>query len=191
MAPNPKSQTHVLCNKFVTHFFHHHLREMPSLKVSLLSCQNPFCLNFNKKPFASQAAYTQHIDRNIGCYNFTVKKSHIAAPHGVSVSRCHRLYENEDVTCTTNKRPSLLQRHMVNDVVAKGELPHPGLAQYSNAHFDGSVDSDRLSLPLANDFEEGMSFSVNGEDNTDCDNPNTLTCPNTAAMDEDAGASSF
>ncbi len=37
---------------------------------------NPFCLNFNKKPFASQAAYTQHIDRNIGCYNFIVKKSH-------------------------------------------------------------------------------------------------------------------
>jgi hypothetical protein len=118
MAPNPKSQTRVLCSKFATHFFHHHLRKMPSLKVSLLSCQNPFCLNFNKKPFASQAAFTQHIDRNIGCHNFIVKKSHIASPHGASVSRRHQLYENEDVMWTSNKIPSLLQRHMVNNVVA-------------------------------------------------------------------------
>ncbi len=46
-------------------------------------------------------------------------------------------------------------------------------------------------LPSANDAKEDMSFSVDGKDNTDCDNPNTLTCPNTAAMDEDAGAPSF
>jgi hypothetical protein len=131
---------------------------MPSSKVPLLSCQNPFYLNFNKKPFVSQAAYTQHIDRNIGCYNFIVKKSHIAAPHGASVSRCHQLYENEDVTWTSNKRSSLLQSQMVNDVVATGESPHPGLAQYSNVHFVGSVDSDRLLLPSANDAEEGMIF---------------------------------
>jgi hypothetical protein len=121
MAPNPKSQTRVLCSKFVTHFFHHHLRKMPSSKVSLLSCQNTFCLNFNKKPFASQAAYIQHIDRDIGCYNFIVKKSHIAAPHGASVSRRHQLYANEDVTWTSNKRPSLLQHHMMNNVVATDE----------------------------------------------------------------------
>ena len=121
-----------------------------------------------------------------------MKKSHVAAPHGASVSRRHRLYENEDVTWTSNKRPSLLRRHMVNHVVATGESPHAGLAQYSNAHFAGSVDSDRLLLPSANDAEEGMSFSVDGEDNTDNDNnPNTLTCPNSAAMDEDAGAPSF
>ncbi len=81
--------------------------------------------------------------------------------------------------------------------VATGELPHPGLAQYSNAHFVGSADSDSFMLPSANDAEEGMSFSVDGKDttdgkdNTDCDNSNTLTCPNTAAMDEDAGAHSF
>jgi hypothetical protein len=126
-----------------------------------------------------------------------VKKSHVAAPHGASVSRRHQLYEDEDVTWTSNKRPSLLQRHMVNDVVATGKLPHAGLAQYSNMHFVGSFDSDRLLLPSFNDAEEGMSFSVDdkdntdGKDNTDCDNPNTLTCPNTAAMDEDAGNPSF
>jgi hypothetical protein len=73
-----------------------------------------------------------------------VKESHIAAPYGASVSRRHRLYENEDVTWTCNKRPFLLRCHMVNDVVGTGELPHPGLEQYSNAHFVGSVDSDRL-----------------------------------------------
>ena len=58
----------------------YHSSTMLSSKVSLLSCQNPFCLNFNKKPFATQAAYTQHIDRNIGCYNFIVRKSHVTAP---------------------------------------------------------------------------------------------------------------
>ena len=116
-----QSQTCVLCSKSVPHFVHHHLRKMPSSKVSLLSCQNPFCLNFNKKLFANQAAYTQHIDRNIGCYNFIVKKSHVAAPHGASVSRRHRLYEDEDVTWTSNKRPSLLRRHMVNDFVGSAD----------------------------------------------------------------------
>jgi hypothetical protein len=70
-------------------FFLQSSQENAILEGSLLSCQNPFCLNFNKKPFASQAAYTQHIDRNIGCYNFIVKQSHIAAPHGASVSHRH------------------------------------------------------------------------------------------------------
>ncbi len=50
-----------------------------------------------------------------------MKKSHIAAPHGASVSRRHRLYENEDVPWISNKRPSLLRRHMVNNVVATDE----------------------------------------------------------------------
>ncbi len=50
-----------------------------------------------------------------------MKKSHIAAPHGASVSRRHQLYANEDVTWTSNKRPSLLQHHMMNNVVATDE----------------------------------------------------------------------
>jgi hypothetical protein len=66
------------------------LFKMLSSKAPLLFCQNPFCLKFNKKPFSNQAAYTQHIDRNIGCYNFIVKKSHLAATHGASVS--HRRF---------------------------------------------------------------------------------------------------
>jgi len=88
---------------------------MLSAKAPLLFCQNPFCLKFNKKPFSNQAAYTQHIDRNIGCYDFIVKKSHLAATHGASVSHRHHLHEDGNVTCTSNKRPALLRRHMVND----------------------------------------------------------------------------
>ena len=86
-----------------------------SSKAPLLFCQNPFCLNFNKKPFSNQAAYTQHIDRNIGCYNFIVKKSHLAATHGASASHRRRLHEDGNITCTSNKRPALLRRHLVND----------------------------------------------------------------------------
>ncbi len=81
-------------------------------KVSLPSCQNPFCLNFNKKPFATQAVYTQHI----GCFNFIVRKSHVAVPHGASVLRHCAIHENGLVTWASNKRPSCLRRHVVNDV---------------------------------------------------------------------------
>ncbi len=91
------------------------LFKMLSSKAPLLFCQNPFCLKFNKKPFSNQAAYTQHIDRNIGCYNFIVKKSHLAATHGASVSHRCRLHEDGNVTCTSNKRPALLRQHLVND----------------------------------------------------------------------------
>ncbi len=91
------------------------LFKMLSSKAPLLLCQNPFCLKFNKKPFSNQAAYTQHIDRNIGCYNFIVKKSHLAATHGASVSHHCRLCEDGNVTCTSNKRPALLRQHLVND----------------------------------------------------------------------------
>ena len=80
-------------------------------------------------------------------------KSQVVATHGASVSRRHRLYEYEDVTLTSNKRPSILRRHRENHVVATGESPHAGLAQDSTAHFAGSVDSDRLLLPSANDAE--------------------------------------
>jgi hypothetical protein len=93
------------------------------LKASLLSCQDPFCLNFNKKPFATQAAYMQHIDRNIGCYNFIVRKSHVAAPRGASLLCRFCLYKNAGlvVTWTCNNRPSCLRRH-VNDVPVAGDL---------------------------------------------------------------------
>jgi hypothetical protein len=156
-------------------------------KVSLLSCQNPFCLNFNKKPFATQAAYTQHIDRNIGCYNFIVKRAHVAAPHGASVSRRHRLHEDGDVAWTSNKRPSLLRRHMVNDVAAAGDLPVVTMAQYPNAHFIGS---DRL-LQSPGDGCEVRNGCV--EDDNVADNLSVLgdDSKTNTAIDGDAEAPSF
>ena len=125
-------------------------------KVSLLSRQNPFCLNFNKKPCATQAVYTQHIDRNIGCYNFIARKSHVAAPYGPSVS-CHRLlHEDGLVTWTSNKKPSCLRRQVVNDVPVAGDL----------AVGDGAE--------VVSDDHTWDDFSVLD------DNPNILTCGNTA-----------
>ncbi|KAI2514003.1 hypothetical protein MHU86_387 [Fragilaria crotonensis] len=112
------------------------LSSSASSKAPLLFCQNPFCLNFNKKPFSNQAAYTQHIDRNIGCYNFIVKKSHHAATHGASASHRRRLHEDGNITCTSNKRPALLRRHMVND-------PH--------MDFDGT--DNLLQFPAGNGVE--------------------------------------
>ncbi len=92
-------------------------------KVSLLSCQNLFCLNFNNKPFATHAAYyTQHIDRNTGCYNFIVRKSHVAAPQGTSVPRRHSLHEDGLVTWTSNKKSSCWRHHVVNDVPVARDL---------------------------------------------------------------------
>ena len=140
-VPEIACRANLFHKSFTSYYTLHHSSAMLLSKVSLLSCQHPFCLNFNKKPFATQAAYTQHIDRNIGCYNFIVKRAHVAAPHGASVSRRHRLHEDGDVAWTSNKRPSLLRRHMVNDVAAAGDLPVVTMAQYLNAHFIGS---DRL-----------------------------------------------
>ena len=60
-----------------------------SAKVSLLSCQNPLCVKFNKKPFSTQTAYTQHIDRNIGCYSYVVMRSQVLSRHGAPVVPCH------------------------------------------------------------------------------------------------------
>ncbi|KAI2502783.1 hypothetical protein MHU86_1872 [Fragilaria crotonensis] len=156
------------------------LSSSASSKAPLLFCQNPFCLNFNKKPFSNQAAYTQHIDRNIGCYNFIVKKSHHAATHGASASHRRRLHEDGNITCTSNKRPALLRRHMVND-------PH--------MDFDGT--DNLLQFPAGNGVEVE---STSCEDIEDCnksddlsmlsDDPNILTCTN-SALDEDVEAPSF
>ncbi len=144
----------------------YHSSTMLSSKVSLLSCQNPFCLNFNKKPFVTQAAYTQHIDRNIGCYNFIVRKSHVAAPHGASISRRCSLHEDGLVTWTSNKRPSRLRRHVVNDVPDAGDL----------AVGDGA--------DVVSDDHTRDDFSVLGDD------PIILTCGSTA-FDRDVEATSF
>jgi hypothetical protein len=144
-------------------------------KVSLFSCQNPFCINFKKKPFSTQAAFTQHIDRNIGCYNFIVKKTHVAAPHGASVAR-RRVHQDGDVTWTSNKRPALLRRHMVNDITAAGDLPVVTMEQYPNVHF---VGSDRLLQSVSNPCTSSGDLEMdNGNDDASVfsDDHHILTC---------------
>jgi hypothetical protein len=135
-------------------------------KVSLLSCQNTFCLNSNQKPFATQAVHAQHINRNIGCYNFIVSKTHVAVPHGASVSRHCCLHEDGLVTLTSNKRPPCLRHHVVNDVPVVGDL----------AVGDGAG--------VVSDNHTWDDFSVLADD------PNILTCDYTA-FDGDVEAPSL
>jgi hypothetical protein len=118
-------------------------------KVSLLSRQNPFCLNFNKKPFATQAAYPQHIDRNIGCYSFIARKSHIAAPHGTSALRRCSLHDYGLVTWTSNKKPSHIRHHVVNDVPVAGDLAVGDAAEVvSDDHTrDDKHSPEKLQVP--------------------------------------------
>ena len=114
---------------------------------SLVTCRNPFCSRFNKNPFSTQAAFTNHIDRSPGCLNFLVMESQSAAPHGASLvcTPKHR-HEDGDAAWTSNKRPALLRRHMVNDAVAaSGNAPVVTSAQHPNLHFVGTEDITALS----------------------------------------------
>lgn len=164
-----------------------------SSKVAVLfSCQNPFCVNFNKKAFATQAAYTQHIDRSIGCYNFIVNQRHVAAPHGASVARRPRPREDGDATWTSNKRPSLLRRNVVNDVTAAENVPVVTLPQFPNVHF---VGSDRLQHSSGDDYaaaEDDDFVDVDGADDSSVlgDNHSIVNCPTTGTgIDENDGPS--
>jgi hypothetical protein len=51
-----------------------------------------------------------------------VKKSHVAVSHGSSASHRHSLHEDGLVTWTSNKKPSCLRSHVVNDVPVAGDL---------------------------------------------------------------------
>ena len=95
-----------------------------------------------------------------------MRKSHAAGPHGASVSCRCCLHEDGLVTWTSNKTPSCLRRHVVNDVPVAGEL----------AVGDGAE--------VVSDDHTWDDFSVLGDD------PNKLTCGNTA-FDGDVEAPSF
>ncbi|KAI2497023.1 hypothetical protein MHU86_17500 [Fragilaria crotonensis] len=151
---------------------------MLSSKAPLLFCQNPFCPRFNKKPFSNQAAYTQHIDRTIWCYKFTVKKSHLAAPHSASVS--HHCHEDGNVTWTSNKRPALLRRHMVND----SHMDFVGTDKLLQSPAGNGVEVESTSCEDIEDCNKSNDFWVLSDD------PNILTCTN-SALDEDVEAPSF
>ena len=132
-----------------------------SAKVSLLSCQNPVCrVKFNKMPFSTQAAYTQHIDRNIGCYSYVVMRAHVLSRHGAPVVPCHpSVHEDGNVMWTSNKRlPSLLRHHMVTQVSGEGELP-AGAAFNSGTSFDIPKPPPGVSLSFPEDNEMGSTYS--------------------------------
>ena len=116
-----------------------------SSTLSLLSCQNPFCIHFKKKGFKNQAALTNHIDRSPGCYNYLANQTIVALPHGASVvGRRRQLDEDVEVTWTSNKRPSLLRRNKVNDVViAEGGLPICPMPLYPDVHLVGASGMQR------------------------------------------------
>jgi hypothetical protein len=109
-------------------------------KAPMLFCPNPFCHKFHNKPFASQAAYTNHVDRSPSCFKFIVNQAHVAAPHGavVGVRRPHEADATGDVGST--KRPALLRRHMVNNCVpiSTSDVPVVRVAQFPHVHFNPS-----------------------------------------------------
>jgi hypothetical protein len=61
-----------------------------------------------------------------------VNQRHVAAPCDTSVAWHPRPHEDGNVMWTSNKRPSLLRRHVVNDVTAAGNVPVVTLSHFTN-----------------------------------------------------------
>ena len=97
-----------------------------------LFCPNPFCPRFNKA-FTNKSGQTRHFINSPGCFQ---KKVAFAAGtaaadqavlppprkrHGIPLPIEGQLrgtyYEDTDVVFTSNKRPALLRRDIVNDSV--------------------------------------------------------------------------
>ena len=108
-----------------------------------------------------------------------MKKSHLAATHGASVSH-RRCLEDGNVTCTSHKRPALLRRHIVND-------PHMDFVGTDNllqSRAGNGVEVQSTSCEDIEDCNKSDDLSVSSDD------PNILTCTN-SALDEDVEAPSF
>lgn len=100
-----------------------------------------------------------------------MQQAQSAAPHGASIipTPKHR-HADGDAAWTSNKRPALLRRHMVNDTVAAiGNAPVIISTQHPNLHFvgteninlSGSTESNS-SLRVFNDVDDDVA--VNDED---------------------------
>jgi hypothetical protein len=122
-----------------------------SSKVSLLTCQNPFCNRFNQKLFSDRTAYTNHIERSPGCFNFIVRQAQVAAPHGASVDCCCCCqHEDGNVAWTSNQLPALLHRHVVNNILGTdGDVPVFFMKQYPNFNFVGSEAVQEFGISFA------------------------------------------
>ncbi len=88
-----------------------------------------------------------------------MRKSHVAAPHGASVSHRCSLHEDGLVTWTSNEKPSHLRRYVDNDV------------------------------PVARDLAVGDGAEVVSDDHSQDDDPNMLTCDNTTFDGDDEAPS--
>ncbi len=72
-----------------------------------------------------------------------MRKSHVAVPHGASVSHHLGLHEDGLVKWTRNKAPSRLRRHVVNDATVAGESAVGDSAEVvSDDHARDVLDDD-------------------------------------------------
>lgn len=158
---------------------------MASSKVSLIFCQNPFCKTFEKKPFANQRAYSNHINGSPGCFNFLVRQAHVAAGHGTSVPRRHHnvLSADGDVTWTSTIPPTILRRQMVNNNTSEA----CGLL---NKNVAATTEREVLEMPQAVCFDDN---AAEVEDNTSVhfDDHNDVVLSNTSISENDEAAPSF
>ena len=113
-----------------------------------------------------------------------MRQAQVAAPHGASVVRRRCPHEDGNVAWTSNKRPALLRRHVVNDIGAAGDVPVFHLEQYPNVNFVGSeavqefgINSGGSDETLIIDPGYDESSVLLDDDNDDDDNyclPNAL-----------------
>ena len=126
-----------------------------------------------RQPFASQSALTQHIDKSPGCLNFLAKQALTVAPHGSSVMQPqkHR-HEDANVAWTSNKRPALLRRHMVNDdVAANVGMAISTFASFPNLQVVGTTAEAKL--PISGEMTQHSSDG-------DCNENDSFGCANDA-----------
>ncbi len=108
----------------------------------------------------------------------------MAAPHGASVDcPCCCQHKDGNVAWTSNKRPSLLCCHVVNDILGTdGDVPVFTLEQYPNFNFVGSeavlefgINSGGSNEALIIDpgYEESFVLLDDDDDDDDC-HPNAI-----------------
>ena len=96
--------------------------------------------------------------------NFLAKQALTVAPHGSSVMQPqkHR-HEDGNVAWTSNKRPALLRRHMVNDVAASGGVAVSTFASFPNLQLVGTTEEAKL--PISEEMTPHHSSDRDGYEN--------------------------
>ena len=120
-----------------------------------LFCSNPFCPRFNKA-FKNKSGQTRHFINSPGCFQKklafaagTAAANQAVLPpprkrHGIPLhieGQLRHTYEDSDVVFTSNKRPALLCRDVVNDSVL-GSCMHLGKESSSEENFSSVFEFD-------------------------------------------------